>query len=792
MLFKILKKDMRKRKGVNLILFLFITIATVFLASSVNNILVVSSAVEYYMDYANIPDVNIVAGGTKEQAEISKWLSEKKEVTEFDRSTFLIMADQNIKKIEQGKETAYASKGDSIYLDTADAKFCKVFDGDGKKVEIKQGEIAVSKATMERNDLKVGDKLQIQYGNQKAVFTVVNGVKDAAYGNDMVGMNRFIISQKDYKLFSKDAQAGTIDVYYIASEQGEEVAQAFEKQGFDTALNTVMRDTYKLVYSFDMIIAGILIAVGVCLILIAMLVLRFTLVFTLEEDYREIGIMKAVGFRDFAIKRIYLVKYFALVLIGSSLGLFVSIPVSAMMLKSVESNLIMQSSAANIGVNILCAVLVIALVMLFCYSCTGKLNKVSAISAIRNGQTGERFKKRGGIRLYKRRYMPVVCFLGINDVQSHLKRYLVLMITFCISFVLITIPLNTVTTMQSDEMTSKFSLDPESAVYVGRISQEGDGVYQTQEDLQKGLDRLKEELKEEGYHAKLSVATIYFFRYMDTPDSDVVNIMTTQIIGDKKEFQEYLEGTAPKLPNEIAFSKDVMAENNWNIGDTITAEIAGKKEKLIITGSYSDYLQLGKSARMNSAIDLKKETMMDYWNIMLDMETKQTQTELAKELKQKLPAYEWADAQTIVDNVVGGIKETLDKMVIPMTAMLCVLVMLITVLMEKLFVVREKGEIAMMKSIGFRNSRIVSWQLLRMVCVVLTSMVLAIPLSLLSNQFILRPIFKIMGADVAIQTIPWKVYGTYPGVLLIGIILATIFAANGIKKVSIQNQNNLE
>ena len=39
-------------------------------------------------------------------------------------------------------------------------------------------------------------------------------------------------------------------------------------------------------------------------------------------------------------------------------------------------------------------------------------------------------------------------------------------------------------------------------------------------------------------------------------------------------------------------------------------------------------------------------------------------------------------------------------MLIPMTAMLCAVIMLITFLMEKLFIAREKGEIAMMKSIG--------------------------------------------------------------------------------------------
>ena len=87
---KILKKDIRRRKSVNIILFLFITLASVFLSSSMNNILVVSSAVSYYMDYANVPDVNLLLDGTDEKAEIDHWLMEEAPgVLSYDYNTVL-------------------------------------------------------------------------------------------------------------------------------------------------------------------------------------------------------------------------------------------------------------------------------------------------------------------------------------------------------------------------------------------------------------------------------------------------------------------------------------------------------------------------------------------------------------------------------------------------------------------------------------------------------------------------------------------------------------------------------
>ena len=74
MIQRILRKDLKRRKSVNIILFLFIMIASIFLSSSINNIMVVSSAVNYYMDYANVPDVNYIISGTQEKEQIDSWI----------------------------------------------------------------------------------------------------------------------------------------------------------------------------------------------------------------------------------------------------------------------------------------------------------------------------------------------------------------------------------------------------------------------------------------------------------------------------------------------------------------------------------------------------------------------------------------------------------------------------------------------------------------------------------------------------------------------------------------------
>ena len=104
----------------------------------------------------------------------------------------------------------------------------------------------------------------------------------------------------------------------------------------------------------------------------------------------------------------------------------------------------------------------------------------------------------------------------------------------------------------------------------------------------------------------------------------------------------------------------------------------------------------------------------------------------------------------------------------------------------------EKGEIAMLKSIGFQHKTIQKWQMMRMAFVVIVAMIVSIPLSLLSNTIVLKPIFAIMGAQVNIQVDPLQAYLIYPGILLIGIMISTLIATHSVKNINIREMNNLE
>ncbi|KXU51844.1 hypothetical protein HMPREF3037_00657, partial [Candidatus Stoquefichus sp. KLE1796] len=277
MLYQILKKDMLKRKGVNIILFLFITLSTVFLASSINNITIISSAVDYYMDYAHVPDVNIIIDSKKDKTQIDHWLQQQKEknlISDFEYNQFLEVSAKSVSvKRGQQKETI-ENQGANLYLSTMDVDYSKVYDDYGNVPIVNQGEVLVSKTMLETEKLHIGEKITIQSKGVSKDLTIKAAVKDAAFGNEMVGISRFLLNEKDFQDYQPVTYA--LGVYYIMTPDIDAFTELLNHQGFTQIINIISIDTYKMVYAFDMIVAGLLIAVGICLICIALLVLRFT------------------------------------------------------------------------------------------------------------------------------------------------------------------------------------------------------------------------------------------------------------------------------------------------------------------------------------------------------------------------------------------------------------------------------------------------------------------------------------------------------------------------------------
>ena len=790
MYLSILKKDLKRKRAMNIILLLFIILATMFVSSSVNNIINVTTALDSYFEMANAPDYFAATMNKNLAVDIDETVSSASAVDSYAMEKVLFLSPDN-----------FSYEDDDIIIKAGinliQSDICmNYFLSDESILEtVGKGEFYMAESEADSLGVDVGDKLTIELNGVSREFILADKIKDALLGSKgLASITRYIISEEDFNCFlsaenTEEYYGGTL-VYIYSSNIETALPQI--KPLVDNSALTLDRAMMKFCYIFDMVVVGILLVVSIILIIIAFVVLRFTIFFTLSEEFREIGVMKAIGIGNFKIRGLYLIKYMGLSIIGAAIGLVLSFPFGEMLM-SVSSQTIIVGNQSPILVNILCAVLVIAVILLFCYGCTDMVKKMTPIDAIRNGQTGERFRKKSVMSLGKSK-LPATPFLALNDIVSSPKRYSIITLTFFLCLSLLLILSATVSTMNSDSLASTFGWADCDIYLDSKMSTEcmlEDG----HERLEKHLDDMEQTLAENGIPAKCYQETIFTLPVAFGENES--NICIYQGTGSTMDMYEYTAGTTPQNTDEIAITRIAADKLNANIGDTVTIKTIDGDKEYIISAFFQAMNMQGIGIRLHS------DEYINYIQAQGSIYTQITFTDHpdSKEIKQRMeeiqrifPDYENIEtcAEKVADLV--GIAGTLDAVKSLVAVLTIVLAALITVLMERSFIAKEQGEIALMKAVGTRNGKIYAYHTLRFLFVGIITVIIGEIFAMPLTHLCIDPIFKMMGMELAVDYVinPVEMYLIFPIVILVTTTVSAFLTSLYTRKIKSSDTANIE
>ena len=789
MYLNILKKDLKRKRAMNIILLLFIILATMFVSSSVNNIINVTTALDNYFEMANAPDYLAATMNKNLAVDIDETVSSASAVDSYATENILYLSTDNL--IFEDENLVSKVGTHLVHSDIC----MNYFLSDGSILEtVEPGEFYMTEAKADALGVDVGDKLIIELNGVKREFVLAGKIKDALFGPNQLSFTRYIISEEDFECFlsaenTEEYYGGTL-VYIYSSDIKTALPQI--KPLVNNSILTMDRAFMKFCYIFDMIVVGILLVVSIILIIIAFVVLRFTISFTLSEEFREIGVMKAIGISNFKIRGLYLVKYMGLSIIGAAIGLALSFPFGEMLM-SASSQTIIIGNQSPILVNILCAVLVIAVILLFCYGCTGKVKKMSPIDAIRNGQTGERFRKKSLMSLGKSK-LPAIPFLALNDIVSSPKRYGMISLTFFLCLSLMLILSATVSTMNSGSLSATFGwadcdIYLDSKMIMECMMEGG------HEKLEKHLDDMEQTLAENGIPAKCYQEIM--FNLPVSFGENESNISIYQGTGTTMDMYEYTAGTAPKNTDEIAITRIAADKLNANIGDTITIKTIDGDKEYIISAFFQGMNMQGIGIRLHSDEYINYVQAQAGINTQImftdNPDSKEIESRI-DEIQRIFPNYE--NIETCAEKVKDllGVADTLAAVKSLMVMLTIVLSALITVLMERSFIAKEQGEVALMKAIGTQNGKIYAYHSLRFLFVgmiaVIIGEIFAIPLT----HLCIDPIFKMMGMELAVDYVinPVEMYLTFPIIILVTTTVSAFLTSLYTRKIKSSDTANIE
>lgn len=793
---RILKKDLKRKRTMNVILLLFVILAGTFISSSMNNIITLRNAVDDYYEKAGAPDFIAATMEKMGDESISELLDDMEAVEDYQCERMLYLNGDTMFYGEEKTHLQAVSATPTPILSVVEEAKMNYFDTANDQIleQMEPGEIYVVEKFFQENDLAVGDTLKICLGDVSKTFRVAGSFKDAIGGSRMMGLTHFLVSKEDFEVFLEDPLVTAMytgNMIYLDTMDEEGLSQELNSSIVGIVFMS-STERLKLSYVMDMIIAGILLVVSVCLILIAFVVLHFVISFTISEEYREIGVMKAIGISNFRIRSLYMVKYLMLAVLGAIIGFFASIPFGDMMLQTVLQSMVMDCGS-NRMINLLCSVLLILIILGFCYVCTEKVKKFTPVDAIRSGTTGERFQKKGILRLNRSLLHPAV-FLAANDVCSSSRRFSVVTIVFGLSLSLVLILAITVSTLQSDALITSFGISETDLYYVDEGMQKQFMVENGRAVLEQELEHMETTLSDHGIPAECMVEAAMNLTLVYEDRTQKTQVL--QGIGTRTEQYDYYEGTPPQNDREIALTRTTAAQLGAEIGDTIILRQAEGDREYVITAYFQSMNNMGEGARLHESAQADFLQVMGFFPFQIrftddpDSSEIKERTEIIKEIYDTDTVY---SAGEYVERLVG-VADTLNQVKFLVLLVVLVIILLVTVLMERSFIAREQGEIAILKAMGFRSSTIIAWHSIRFGIVSVIATILSLLLIRPLTEWSVGPIFRMMGAEFGVkyEILPLEVYVIYPCIVLIITMAGACLTALYTRKINASEVSGIE
>ena len=782
MYIRILKKDLKRKKTMNVILLIFVILAATFIASSANNLTTVSSALDNFIEKADVPDYWFSSTNDADIGRFKEFAADNG--YDYSISRLIQIEPRNI--LVEGEKLEYSN---TMCLSTLGG--IKIFDKNNDEItHINDGELYVTNHifTSTDNDFHVGGKIFISQNGVEKEFTVKGYTKDALFGTAMVGMSRFLISDDDAALFDSEGAA-------VCSSVGVHTKDADYRDRFNAlGLNTIMsidRSMFKMTYLMEILIAAILLVVSVCLILISMVILRFIIKFTITEEFREIGVMKAIGIKNFAIRGLYIAKYFAIAVVGTAVGLAASLPLSRLMISGVSQKIVI-SSGDNFPINIGAAILAGIIGVLFSYLCTRPIRRCSPIDAIRSGETGERYKKKGVLRLGGS-HLPTVVFMALNDIFSGIKSYLSMVLIFILGTLLVIIPTNTINTLRSDQLISMFNMVESDHI----ISQEL--LFNPNEDNKAMVEQRFSEIREMFAESDIDIDVfqeIMFRANVSIGEKRTNSISFQGMGGVTTDMYTYLEGTPPQNVHEVALTHLTAGQIGAEVGDDVEIKLGDDTRTYTVTAINQSMNNMGEGLRFHQDAELDYSYAAGCFGIQVNYKDDPDNVALAERKAMLEKLYPDATVYTpgeYIGYMIGNVADQLDGMKVLILIIILGINALVAVLMVKSFITKEKSEIALLKAIGFKNNALILWQTMRIGIVLLVSVLMGALLSSLLSPLIITPVFGMLGAySIEYEIRAVEVYVIFPLIMLGVTALSAFISAQGLRKISSSQISNNE
>lgn len=441
---------------------------------------------------------------------------------------------------------------------------------------------------------KTGDAFAVTYRGKKYSFKIAGFTEDILFGTLDMGGIRFFLPHEAYQKFARqigDPMAPAV-MFSAQTKTDNQAAAIYDAVNKLTAPNpmdlmligTLSIDIAKLADSLPVNIgAAMEIAFAFIVALVALLVMRFRIVNSIEQDMRNIGALEAVGHTSRQVRAGYMLHFLIVSLIGSVAGIGLSYAMAVPHNEKLAAETgIDWAERFNFGVNLITLAVILACVALVAFLATRRIRRLPVIVALRGGITTHNFRK-NHLPLDKARG-PLNFLLSIKSTFANLSQNIALvLILAAVSFASVFIFMMYYNFDVNDTVMAKTLGGETNDILIGATS-----VSDEQSLLQK-LPRLK------------NVTQAIGFGYVSLDADGKTGWGRVTADFSKLKNNQVYEGRYPKHDNEAAIGGELAARLHKGIGDTVRLSSGGVSQDYLITGLAQSINTLGKGVFLTDA-----------------------------------------------------------------------------------------------------------------------------------------------------------------------------------------------
>ncbi|MBR4096587.1 MAG: FtsX-like permease family protein [Oscillospiraceae bacterium] len=689
-IFKLLKANIKHKKGAFKSIAALMAIIVFSFSGTVSNNDNLARSIDRAHAYANTPTFNAMERVTLMQEDLVETVSAHPDVVSVTATDCVLAGGTKADGNEVFQNLFVYEQGHDIYRVMNDT----FTDYAENPAPLKEGEVYVPYGMTAVTKLEIGSTLTMGTEDYVYEFTVKGFVEEPQFGASLMGIKRVFVHENDFKkMYDEACDVGThktLDVGVTLADNADysKVKKELDDScGLAASAALVMSKEETITYTelYSRTGSGILLAFLILLIAIVIISMWHSISTSIDMEYTNLGILKSQGFTSWQIQIVYVLQYFIAEVIGSVIGLLLSVPALKLlgMLFQPMTGLLTATDISFVK----CGAMALALALLcimFVVIATNKVGRISPVRAISGGKAEVYFDSRLNLPIKAK---PLSFFMGLRQFTSRFKSYggSVLIVALLVYFMM-------TVTILSDTLSREYFGETQFFQNITLILNE-DFDLDKMEDFEQTVAEIDPDAR-----------TLFNF-------SDYIMIDGIQLYCNSYNKPDMLnkvyEGRMPIYDNEVAVTEIASELLGKVIGDTVVIGSNEDAKEFIVTGIYQNVNDAGKNITITSdGLYRINKTIPMFYVEMADLSLTNKVAEVLEEKYSEhiLRKHVEEERNTSAD----GIFELIDTICVVIVAVVYGIsiifsAVVISMICSKAFI-KERTDIGILKSLGFTAS----------------------------------------------------------------------------------------